>query len=227
MTPNRMGSSQLPPLFTKPLQLSEAPSSWGVVPPENRRLPVFPTGPPKQQGSRESPMGGRAEALGDDERREQPAHLADSRPNSFERALGGEYLHQFQAPPCTSSCSRKSRPVNLEPFHFLTLIGATLTGALLTRAGMGIAQRIDFVSRPKAERWSQRPVALGGGVAIYAVLIVGLAACSWDLALAATALFLLGLVDDRRELSPRSSCSSKLSPPYGSSGDLLTRVPLR
>ncbi|MBL4844182.1 MAG: hypothetical protein JKY65_01540 [Planctomycetes bacterium] len=93
--------------------------------------------------------------------------------------------------------------MNLEPFHFLTLIGATLTGALLTRAGMGIAQRIDFVSRPKAERWSQRPVALGGGVAIYAVLIVGLAACSWDLALAATALFLLGLVDDRRELSPK------------------------
>lgn len=46
-------------------------------------------------------------------------------------------------------------------------------------------------------------MAMGGGVAIYAVLIVGLAACSWDLALAASAVFLLGLVDDRRELSPK------------------------
>ncbi len=87
--------------------------------------------------------------------------------------------------------------------NLLTLAGATLTGALLTRACMGIAQRMDFVSRPSGERWSQRPVALGGGVAIYAVLIVGLAACSWDLALAASAVFLLGLIDDRRELSPK------------------------
>lgn len=62
---------------------------------------------------------------------------------------------------------------------------------------------MDFVSRPSGERWSKRPVALGGGVAIYAVLIVGLAACSWDLALAASAVFLLGLIDDRQELSPK------------------------
>lgn len=100
-----------------------------------------------------------------------------------------------------------SRPIppHVTPttLNFLTLAGATLTGALLTRACMGIAQRMDFVSRPSGERWSKRPVALGGGVAIYAVLIVGLAACSWDLALAASAVFLLGLVDDRRELSPK------------------------
>lgn len=94
--------------------------------------------------------------------------------------------------------------MKLQPTDLLILGGATLAGVVLTRACMALALRADFVSRPSGERWSSRPVALGGGVAIYCVLIVGLLALSWDLALAASAVFVLGLVDDRRELPPKA-----------------------
>lgn len=94
--------------------------------------------------------------------------------------------------------------MNLRPSDLLILGGATLAGVVLTRVCMALALRADFVSRPSGERWSQRPVALGGGVAIYGVLIAGLCALSWDLALAASVIFVLGLVDDRRPLRPKA-----------------------
>ncbi|HBP17576.1 MAG TPA: hypothetical protein DEA08_07275, partial [Planctomycetes bacterium] len=81
--------------------------------------------------------------------------------------------------------------------------GATLAGAIATRLVMAAAVKLDFVSRPKGERWSHRPVPMGGGVAIAAVLIAGLFACSYDLALAVSIVFLLGLIDDKRNLSPK------------------------
>ena len=87
--------------------------------------------------------------------------------------------------------------------HLGVLVGATAAGALATRVVMAAALRLDFVSRPKGERWSHRPVPMGGGVAIAAVLIAGLLACSRDLALAVSIVFLLGLIDDKRNLSPR------------------------
>lgn len=95
-------------------------------------------------------------------------------------------------------------PSGAHPLHLGAFVGAALAGAVLTRVVMAVSTKIDFVSRPKGERWSTRPVPMGGGVAIYGVLVVGLALCSWDLALAATLIFLLGLIDDRRELPPKA-----------------------
>jgi UDP-GlcNAc:undecaprenyl-phosphate GlcNAc-1-phosphate transferase len=94
-------------------------------------------------------------------------------------------------------------PEGMSWIHAGVLAGASVAGVVLTRAVMATSVKLDFVSRPKGERWSQRPVPMGGGVAIYAVLVAGLLLCSVDLALAATLVFVLGLVDDKHNLPPK------------------------
>lgn len=89
------------------------------------------------------------------------------------------------------------------PQHLVALVLTLVAGALATRAVMALAPRWDFVSRPKGERWSTRPVPMGGGIAIYLAMAPGLLFVSRDLLVAATLVFLLGLIDDRRPLSPK------------------------
>jgi UDP-GlcNAc:undecaprenyl-phosphate GlcNAc-1-phosphate transferase len=92
---------------------------------------------------------------------------------------------------------------------------AALGAALLTPLVMRMAWRIGAVARPRADRWHQRPTALMGGIALYVssvaaaaltlprVLPDPAAPVPWlSLWAAATLVFVLGLVDDRRGLSP-------------------------
>ena len=84
----------------------------------------------------------------------------------------------------------------------LALLAAFAIAALATAAMRRIARRLDFVSRPKGERWSQLPVPMGGGVGLFLALAPGLFLLSPDLLVGATIIHVLGLVDDRRALSP-------------------------
>jgi UDP-GlcNAc:undecaprenyl-phosphate GlcNAc-1-phosphate transferase len=90
--------------------------------------------------------------------------------------------------------------VHLE--HLLALVVAIVGAALATRVVRAVAPLVDFVSRPKGERWSMAPTPLGGGVALFVAIAPGLWWLSPDLLLGATIVHLLGLVDDKVGLSP-------------------------
>lgn len=90
--------------------------------------------------------------------------------------------------------------VHLE--HLLALVGAFVVAALATRVVRAVAPWFDFVSRPKGDRWSMAPTPMGGGVAMFVALAPGLWLLSPDLLLGATIVHLLGLIDDKRGLSP-------------------------
>lgn len=93
------------------------------------------------------------------------------------------------------------RDVHLE--HLLAFAAAILVGALATAAVRVVAPRLDFVSRPKGERWSLAPTPMGGGVALFLAIAPGLWLLSPDLLLGAAIVHLLGLIDDKRNLSPQ------------------------
>lgn len=95
-----------------------------------------------------------------------------------------------------------SLPADVHLEHLLALVGAVVAAALATRLVRAIAPRVDLVSRPKGERWSQAPTPLGGGVALMVVLAPGLWLLSPDLLVGALIVHALGLVDDKRNLSP-------------------------
>jgi UDP-GlcNAc:undecaprenyl-phosphate GlcNAc-1-phosphate transferase len=72
-----------------------------------------------------------------------------------------------------------------------------------------LAPRLGLVARPVADRWHRAPVPLLGGVAIAVPTVLGMVVVSRSkpdllvLALAALAMAAVGLVDDRRPLSPQ------------------------
>ena len=84
----------------------------------------------------------------------------------------------------------------------LALLAAFAIAALATAAMRRISPRLDFVSRPKGERWSTLPTPMGGGVGLFLALAPGLWLLSPDLLLGASLIHALGLWDDRRALSP-------------------------
>ncbi|MGH9841774.1 MAG: hypothetical protein ACREEM_23720, partial [Blastocatellia bacterium] len=73
------------------------------------------------------------------------------------------------------------------------------------RAG---ARRYGIVAAPRKDRWHQRPMALMGGIAIYLSFILGCAIFAPSLyrarpiLIAATLLFVTGVIDDRVQLKP-------------------------
>src|SRR5437764_6383459 len=83
--------------------------------------------------------------------------------------------------------------------------GASLA---LTPVVIRLARARGWIAQPRADRWSQRPTALMGGTAIYAATMLGAALAgglhrgTWVLWAAASAMFLLGLIDDRYHLRP-------------------------
>src|SRR5436190_24252890 len=91
---------------------------------------------------------------------------------------------------------------------------AMALSAILTPIGIAMAHRLGCVARPRADRWSthfggsRRPPALLGGVAIFVSLAVGAAIfLPWDrqmigIAVGATFMFAVGLVDDIRGMRP-------------------------
>ncbi|MEZ6184332.1 MAG: hypothetical protein R3F62_04880 [Planctomycetota bacterium] len=87
-------------------------------------------------------------------------------------------------------------------FALFAGLGALALAVVATAAMRGIARRLDFVSRPRGERWSTKATPMGGGVALMVAIGPGLYAISPDLLVGCLAVFLLGLVDDARPLSP-------------------------
>jgi UDP-GlcNAc:undecaprenyl-phosphate GlcNAc-1-phosphate transferase len=89
--------------------------------------------------------------------------------------------------------------------------------ALATPAVIALAWRMGWVARPREDRWHCRPTALMGGVAIFFGTVASwVATCDWHavapVALPATAMFLLGLVDDRCwELRPHQKLIGQLA----------------
>lgn len=94
--------------------------------------------------------------------------------------------------------------------HLAACLAGVLVAFLATRAVRTIAPRLDFVSRPKGERWSTAPTPMGGGVALAVVLLPALWLLSPDLALGALAVHLLGLWDDKRNLRPLPKLAGQL-----------------
>jgi UDP-GlcNAc:undecaprenyl-phosphate GlcNAc-1-phosphate transferase len=89
-------------------------------------------------------------------------------------------------------------------------VASLLLMPLVTPAVMRLAWRRGWIAKPRADRWSQRPTALMGGIAIFAAATVALlgaqsAACraSGVIWLASAVMFVLGFVDDRRSVMPR------------------------
>ncbi len=82
----------------------------------------------------------------------------------------------------------------------LLFLGITLVSYVLTFLVRLISHKVGFISRPTADRWSQRPVALGGGIAIQLSILLGILLIQEDLLVpvlpAFLAVFILGVVDD-------------------------------
>jgi UDP-GlcNAc:undecaprenyl-phosphate GlcNAc-1-phosphate transferase len=97
------------------------------------------------------------------------------------------------------------------PFTFSNLLPAAAALALslaLTPLVRAFARRFDIIARPRSDRFSKRPTAMMGGVAIYlAVLFAYLLFVphtreGWVVMGASTALFVVGLVDDFLHIKP-------------------------
>ncbi len=70
------------------------------------------------------------------------------------------------------------------------------------------AQRFGIVASPRKDRWHSKPTALMGGIAMYLAFVIGCLIFAPDLSraypilIAATLLFITGIVDDLRQLKP-------------------------
>jgi UDP-GlcNAc:undecaprenyl-phosphate GlcNAc-1-phosphate transferase len=97
------------------------------------------------------------------------------------------------------------------PFSSLNLVAVATSLALalvLTPVVRALARRGRIVSKPKADRWHNKPTAMLGGVAIYLavtltfLLFVPHTREGWVVMGASTALFFVGLVDDFLHVKP-------------------------
>jgi UDP-GlcNAc:undecaprenyl-phosphate GlcNAc-1-phosphate transferase len=97
------------------------------------------------------------------------------------------------------------------PFSVSNLLPAAAALALslaLTPLVRAFARRYDIIAKPRSDRFSRRPTAMMGGVAIYlAVLVAYLLFVphtreGWVVMGASTALFVVGLVDDFLHIKP-------------------------
>src|ERR1044072_6348478 len=97
------------------------------------------------------------------------------------------------------------------PFSSSNLLQAAAALALslaLTPLVRAFARRYDTIARPRSDRFSKRPAAMMGGVAIYLsvllafLLFVPHTPEGWVVMGASTALFLVGLVDDFLHIKP-------------------------
>jgi UDP-GlcNAc:undecaprenyl-phosphate GlcNAc-1-phosphate transferase len=97
------------------------------------------------------------------------------------------------------------------------LIISTVLSLAATALCRRIAFRFGAVSKPRRDRWSDAPVPLLGGLAIVAttgLIVLVLPATPhnfWILLAGATALALVGLVDDLRPITPYTKLSAQLA----------------
>jgi UDP-GlcNAc:undecaprenyl-phosphate/decaprenyl-phosphate GlcNAc-1-phosphate transferase len=99
-------------------------------------------------------------------------------------------------------------------------VAALAASLVLTPAVRALARRLGLIARPSRDRWHEKPTALLGGAAVYGGFLAGLGAAflisghgvaavaselgrpALGILLAATLMFLVGLVDDRLHLRP-------------------------
>ena len=99
---------------------------------------------------------------------------------------------------------------------FIVSAGSFALSALLTPVVRSIARATGRVAKPKADRWHRTPTALLGGIAVYVctaialLIVVGPAAFVRPVFFAATAMFVLGLVDDLIALRPMTKLGAQL-----------------
>ena len=83
-----------------------------------------------------------------------------------------------------------------------------LVALVLTFAVREFARRRGFVAEPKSDRWHKKPTAMFGGVAIFATTVFGyflfipMTKESISIIVGASFLFLVGLIDDLRDIKP-------------------------
>ena len=92
--------------------------------------------------------------------------------------------------------------------HLLPAAAALALSLALTPLVRAFARRRGVVAKPRGDRWSKRPTAMMGGVAIYLsvvsayLLFVPHTREGWVVLGASTALFVVGLVDDFLHIKP-------------------------
>ncbi len=92
----------------------------------------------------------------------------------------------------------------LYPFLFSLVVAAAVTPLIIQ-----LARRRGWVVAPRQDRWHRRPTAIFGGVAIYLAFLGGFflllpqPPSHWVLLLCASAMFLVGLIDDALEMRPQ------------------------
>jgi len=95
----------------------------------------------------------------------------------------------------------------------LSFLGALVVSWIGTRIVIAVAPRFGWIAGTTSDRWHTRPTALMGGIAIYAAIVVSILVFFivlsdfndrrvWGLLLGSTMIFILGLVDDRKYVSP-------------------------
>lgn len=94
-------------------------------------------------------------------------------------------------------------------------VAAFLISVVFTALMIQVAHKVEFIHRPKGERWSSRPVAMGGGIALFFAWLVGVGLWvgfeRWEALAAVAVMFCLGLWDDLFNLSPRVKLFVELS----------------
>ena len=97
------------------------------------------------------------------------------------------------------------------PFSVSNLLPTAAALALslaLTPLVRAFARRYDIIARPRSDRFSKRPTAMLGGVAIYLSVLAAFLLFAphtregWVVMGASTALFFVGLVDDFLHIKP-------------------------
>jgi UDP-GlcNAc:undecaprenyl-phosphate GlcNAc-1-phosphate transferase len=88
--------------------------------------------------------------------------------------------------------------------------------AFLTPCVIWISRRTGFMAQPREDRWHRHPTALLGGIALFLSFMLPnlflreISSPMLILTLGASAMFLLGLIDDLHELSPQSKFIGQL-----------------
>ncbi len=111
---------------------------------------------------------------------------------------------------------------NLLVYNFLAFMGALVLSLCLTPLVRSFALRRGRVAVPKETRWHKKETALMGGVAIFlstmALWLVAAFVLGWNhfgkpfipIALCASGMFLLGLIDDLRTMDPQHKLAGQI-----------------
>lgn len=101
-------------------------------------------------------------------------------------------------------------------YQIAGIIFTILSGFILAWIVRKLARRYSLVSIPRIDRWSRKPTALMGGIAIYLSFIIGCLVFAdrlsrvWSILLAGSILFAVGVIDDLAQLKPYKKLVAQL-----------------